>query len=103
MSRYMIRFKANPAAWPTDPKAVLAVVEGVVAGGNQMLAARAISEVNFISNTEGYAIVEASSADAALGVASPFFPLYSQEIHEIVPWERATAAVLGALKMAAGK
>ena len=103
MPRYIIRFKANPAAWPTDPAALVGIWEGVIAGGNRLLADGTLSEIGWISNTEGYALLQAPSKDVALGVATPFFPFFSQEIDEAVPWEKGAAAILGGARTAAGK
>jgi hypothetical protein len=37
MPKYMVLYKANPSIWPTDPKQVLALWEGIIAGGDQLL------------------------------------------------------------------
>ena len=42
MSRYMVSWKANPSAWPTDPKQALTVIEGAIAGGDQLIMKAAV-------------------------------------------------------------
>ena len=101
MPRYMVLYKANPSAWPTDPKQVLAVLEGVFAGGDQLLKAGALKEVGWFTAQDGYAIFEADSKDKVLGMVNPFFPYYSQEIHEIVSWEKGKEALLASARRAA--
>jgi hypothetical protein len=99
MSKYMILYKAIPSAWPTDPKQVLAIWEGVISGSDQLFKEGQLKEVGWFTNTEGYAIVESDSKDKVLGIVNHFFPFYSQEIHEIVPWEKAKEALLASARM----
>jgi len=101
MPRYMVLYKANPSAWPTDPKQAFAVLEGAIAGGDQLLKAGALKEVGWFTAQEGYAIFEADSKDKVLGMVNPFFPYYSQEIHEIVSWEKGKKELLASARMAA--
>ena len=103
MAKYIIRFKVNPEAWPTDQAGALKAWEGVVGGGTALLESGTLAEINWTSNLAGYAIMEATSKSAALGVATPFFPLFNQEIDEVLPWAEAIAAILGAAKAAAGQ
>ena len=103
MAKYIIRFSANASAWPTDPKGVLELWEGVIAGANALLESGAMEEVYWTSNIAGYAFVEAASKDAAIGVATLFFPLFNQEIDEGVPAAEATAAILASAKAAVGQ
>ncbi len=102
MAKYIIRFQANPEAWPADPAEVLALWEGVVAGGSALLEDGSVAEINWTSDLAGYAIMESSSKAAVLAVTTPFFPLFNQEIDEAVPWAEATAAILDGAKAAAG-
>ena len=53
MSRYMVSWKANPSAWPTDPKQALTVIEGAIAGGDQLIKAGAAKELNWFTPQEG--------------------------------------------------
>ena len=101
MSRYLVLYRANPANWPTDPKQVLAQLERVAAGTNYLFKEGVLREVGWITPQEGYAIFEADSKEKVLELVQPFFPYYSQDIHEIVPWEKGIQAILAGAKAAA--
>ena len=101
MTKFMVLFKANPSSWPTDPKQVLLIVQGVVAGSEQLFKMGALKEVGWFSPQEGYATFEAESKDKVMGMVAGFFPLYSKEIHEVVSWEDGKEALLSAARMAA--
>ena len=74
MPRYMVLYKANPAAWPVDSKQALAVWEGVIAGGDALLKTGALQEVGWFTDQEGYGIFDADSKDIVLGMIQPFAP-----------------------------
>ena|SRR5918999_6440410 len=99
MPKYMILFKANTSAWPSDSKQILAIWEGAIAGSERLFKEGQLKEVGWFTNTEGYAIVESDSKDKVLELVNHFFPFFSQEIHEIVPWERAKEALLNSARM----
>ena len=101
MTRYMVLYKANPSAWPVDPKEFVNVLEGTIAGGDQLLQAGALKEVGWFTPQEGYAIFEADSKEKVLGMIQPFFPYYSQDVREIVSWDAAKEVLLGSARMAA--
>jgi len=101
MPKYMILFKANPSSWPNDPKQVLTVIQGVLAGADQLFKMGALKEVGWFSPQDGYAVFEAESKDKVMGMVAGFFPLYSQEIREVVSWEKGKEALLSAARMAA--
>src|SRR5436190_20347519 len=94
MSRYLVLYRANASVWPVDSKQSLAVVEGVLAGGDELLRTGVATEIGWFTAQEGYAIFEADSKDTVLGMLQPFFPHYSQDVHEIVSWDRAKNAIL---------
>lgn len=101
MAKYIIHFKANPEAWPTDPAAVLALWEGALGAATAMIDAGTISMIDWSSNAEGYATLEADSKAGAIEVSAAFFPFFSQSIEEVVPWAEATAAILAGARAAA--
>jgi hypothetical protein len=103
MARYLVLWKANPTAWPTEPKQILDLLEGVVSGGDQLTSAGAIKELGWITPQDGHAIFEADSKDSVLGMVHGFFPLYSQEIHEVVTWEAGKKAILDSARQAASR
>ncbi|MCZ6708130.1 MAG: hypothetical protein O7A71_09325 [Chloroflexi bacterium] len=103
MAKYIIRYQANPAAWPIDPAAVLALWEGVIEAGTAGIADGTFSEISFTSGISGYAIVEAASKEGAIAATTPFFPLFTQDIEEATPWTEATVAILSGARAAAGQ
>lgn len=46
---------------------------------DELLKAGKLEGIHFFSNTEGYAIQEASSKDETIGLTTPFFPYFSAE------------------------
>jgi hypothetical protein len=103
MASYLILWSANPAAWPTDPKQALAVLEGATAGGDMLLKAGALRELGWLSTEDGYAIADADSKDVVLGLIQPFFPMFTQKISEIVSWEKGKKAMLDSARQAASR
>ena len=103
MSRYLVHWKANPSVWPTDPKAILAVVEASTGGGDQLLKSGAIQEMGWLTNEEGYAIFEADSKATVLGMLQGFSPYFSPSVQEIVPWEAGVKAIVESARQAASR
>ena len=101
MATYQLHFRANPALWPTDPQQLLALWEQTFQAADAQIETGAMQVPHFVSNTEGYVLVDADSKSAALAVAAPFFPNWTNEIDELVPWEQAKEAILGAVRQAA--
>ena len=101
MSRYLVTWKANASAWPTDPKQILAVLEGASAGANKLLNAGAAKELNWLTAQEGFGIFEADSKASVLGMVQGFFPYYNQDVREIAPWQSAMNAMLDSARQAA--
>ncbi len=100
MPRYMVNFKANPSAWPSDLKQGLAITEKIAAASQQLVSSGTVKEVGNFSESEGFAIIEADSKAKVMEITAPFFPLYSNEIREIVSLEEGNAAVLKGLRAA---
>jgi hypothetical protein len=103
VARYMVLWTANASAWPTDPKHVLDMLQGVTAGGDQLAAAGSLKELGWFTPQSGYGIFEADTKAAVLGMVQRFFPLYTQEIHEIVAWEEGKQAILDSAAQAAAR
>jgi hypothetical protein len=99
--RYLLTWKANESAWPTDPKQVLAILQEVFASADQLLESGAAKELNWLTAQEGYGIFEADSKARVLGLVQGFFPLYSQDVREVAPWEDAKQAILDSARQAA--
>ncbi len=103
MPRYMVLWKANPAAWPADAKGVLGVLEGAIGGGDQLLAGGGLKELGWFTDQEGYAIFDVGSKESVLGMVQAFFPYYSPDIREIVPWDAGKKAILDSAHQAASR
>ena len=58
-------------------------------GGEALLAAGKLKEIYVVSASEGYCRLEAESKNAALVICATFFPMFTQEVQELVPWESA--------------
>lgn len=102
MPRYMVTWKANSDAWPTDPKEILVALEGVFGGGDQLLEAGA-EEISWLTPQEGYAIIKADSKASVLGMVQGFFPYYTQDVREAVEWESAKQTILDGARQAAAR
>jgi len=53
MPRYMVLWKANPAAWPTDAKACSVSWKARIGGGDQLLAGGGLKELGWFTDQEG--------------------------------------------------
>ena len=62
-----------------------------------------MQEVCWVSSSEGYARVEADSAAGVLAICAMFFQMFRQEVQELVPWNVAKDAILGAVRQAVGQ
>ncbi len=101
MATYQLHFRANAALWPTDPQQLLALWEQTFQAADAQIETGAMQAPHFVSSTEGYVLVDADSKSAALAVTARFFPNWTNEIDELVPWEQAKEAILGAVRQAA--
>lgn len=101
MPKYIVHYKVNPSGWPSDPSEILAMWEGALAGANQLLEQGLFEEINWVSNLEGYAVTEADSKAAVIGMVAAFFPLFTQDVMELIPHAEASEAILAGAKMAA--
>ena len=102
MAIYQIHFKANPVLWPKDPKERLDYTEAMFQGADELIKAGVMQEVAWVSSSEGYARVESDSAAGALAVCAMFFPMYTQDVQELVPWDVAKDAIVRAVRQATG-
>ena len=102
MAKYIIHFKANAQAFPTDPSAAVELWEGTVAAATAFLDAGTLSTIAWTSNMEGYATLESASKAAPIQVAAAFFPFFTQTIEEVVPWTEAAAILAGVRAVAEG-
>ena len=101
--RYLVTWRANASVWPTDPKQALAVLEAAAGGGDHLRASGAIKDIGWFTPQEGFAIFEADTKASVLGMVQGFFPYYSQEVREIVPWETGTRALIESARQASSR
>lgn len=102
MPSYMVLWHANPTEWSTDPKQKLQGLEAATAGGDMLLQSGRARELSYFGAESGYAICDADSKAAVLSIVQPFFPTFSQEILEIVPWAEGCEALLDSARAMAG-
>jgi len=103
MARFMVNWTANPSAWPTDPKARVDVIAGTTGGGDHLVSTGAIVEMGWFSAQEGYAIFEADSKASVLGMVQGFFPYFTPDVREVVPWQDGAKAILESARQAAAR
>ncbi len=103
MPLYQLHYKANPALWPSDPKENLAMWEESTATAEALLESGNLHDLHLVTPTEGYARLTAESKTTALAIAASFFPMFTNEVVELVPWNEAKDPVLEAVRHAAGQ
>lgn len=95
MPSYITHFTCNASAWPTNQKDAVAAWTDMVGDANKLV--EDDSPVKFsgwINNTEGYALLEADSKAEVIGLCAKFWPLFHNEITEIVPTAEAGPAII---------
>ena len=102
MSKYLVHFKVNPSAWPSDPAQVAEIWERAMAGGNHLLDQGLFEQIGWVSGLEGYGLVEAGSKAGVMELVTGFYPLFSQDIMEFTPHPEAGKAIVAGAKMAGG-
>ena len=100
MPMYINHFTCNPNAWPADRKGQLDVWKAMVADADDLVEKDSpVKFTGWINNTEGYVLVEAGSKAEVIGICAQFWPLFHNDIMEIVPTAEAGKAILaGATK-----
>ena len=68
-----------------------------------LLASGTMHDLHLVTPTEGCARVKAESKTAALAIAASFFPMFTNDVVELVPWDEAKGPVLEAVRQAAGQ
>ena len=101
MATYQVHFWANPTQWPSDPKQLLALWEQTAQAVDALVETGAMQPPQYITASEGYVRLDADSKSAAIALVAPFFPNWSTDIDELVPWDQAKKAILGAARQVA--
>ena len=95
MSMYITRFTCNPNAWPADRQGHVAAWNNMVKDATDLVEGESpVKFSGWISNTEGYALVEASSKTEVIRLCAKFWPLFHNDIMEIVPTAEAGPAII---------
>ncbi len=95
MPLYLTHFTCEPPVWPRDRKEELAAWAANVKEANALVEAdSAVKFSGWINNSEGYALVEAPSKTDVIRLCAKFWPLFRNDITEIVPTAEAGAAIL---------
>ena len=99
MPHYINHFTCNSDAWPTDHEKQMAVWQAMVGDADKLVQEDSpVKFTGWISNTEGYVLVEADSKAEVIGVCARFWPFFHNDIMEIVPTAEAGAAILAGVK-----
>ncbi|MEM8575321.1 MAG: hypothetical protein AAGF48_11880 [Pseudomonadota bacterium] len=94
MAMYLTHFKCNYEAWPTDHDAQKAAWSKMIEDANGNVEAGTVSFVGWANNTEGYALLEAASKADVIEICARYWPMFHNEIIELVPGAEAGKAIL---------
>jgi len=95
MPHYINHFTCNPNAWPADRKGQIAAWKAMVGDANQLVDKDSpVKFTGWISNTEGYVLLEANSKAEVIQICARFWPHFHNDIMEIVPEAEAGPAIL---------
>ena len=95
MPMYINHFTCNAEAWPTDREAALKAWNDMVGDADALVDEDSpVKFTGWISNTEGYVLLEADSKAEIIQVCARFWPLFHNDIMEIVPTAEAGRAIL---------
>ena len=99
MPMYINHFTCMPSAWPTDRESEIAAWTDTLADSSQLVEGDdPVKFTGWISNTEGYVLLEADSKAEVIGICAQFWPLFHNDIMEIVPNAAAAPAILAGVK-----
>jgi len=95
MPHYITHFTCNPDAWPTDHEKAVALWEAMVGDADKLVKQDGpVKFTGWISNTEGYSLLEAGSKAEVIGMCARFWPFFHNDVMEIVPTSEAGRSVL---------
>lgn len=94
MAKYLSLWHMNPfAPWPKDPVESEKLREKMWAGIDDLLKKGIFTEFGiFLNGTSGYVIGEADGAEVLKDTAM-FMPYYTQELHEVIPYEKGKGII----------
>ncbi len=99
MPYYINHFTCSAAAWPKDRDGEIAAWTDMVGDASELVEGESpVKFTGWISNTEGYVLLEAASKAEVIGICAQFWPLFHNDIMEIVPTAEAGPAILAGAK-----
>ena len=95
MPTYITHFTCNYEAWPTDRDGQKAAWTKTVRDADENVKEDGpVKFIGWISNSEGYALLEAESKAEVIKVCARFWPLFHNDIMEVVPAAEAGPAII---------
>ncbi len=95
MPHYINHFTCDPGVWPKDHEGEIAVWKKMVGDADQLVEEDSpVIFTGWISNTEGYVLLEADSKAEVIQVCAQFWPYFHNDIMEIVPTAEAGPAIV---------
>jgi hypothetical protein len=92
---YINHFTCDPSAWPNDHAGEIEIWKKMVGDADQLVEEDSpVIFTGWISNTEGYVLLEADTKAEVIGVCARFWPYFHNDIMEIVPTAEAGPAIL---------
>ncbi|OBQ52108.1 hypothetical protein [Halodesulfovibrio spirochaetisodalis] len=99
MTMYICHFTCNPAMWPVEHEDQIRVWRSMVKDADMLVEGEGpVKFTGWISNTEGYALLEAKSKNEVIQLCARFWPYFYNDIREIVPTHEAGDAILAGAK-----
>jgi hypothetical protein len=100
MPLYINHFTCIAETWPKDREGEIAAWTDMVGDAKELVEEESpVKFTGWISNSEGYVILEAESKAEIIGICAQFWPLFHNDIMEIVPTAEAGKAILEGAKL----
>ncbi|MEM9222722.1 MAG: hypothetical protein AAGB11_10005 [Pseudomonadota bacterium] len=94
MPTYITHWKCEPQEWPTDRASLIRIWNEMLTEGDVDLQLGTVKFAGWVSNSEGYGIVEAASKADVIQLCAKFWPMVHNDIMEIVPSKEAGVAIV---------
>lgn len=94
MATYLTHFTCNYEVWPSDQAAQKAAWASVIEDADANVRNGSVNFIGWANNTEGYALLEAGSKAEVIEICARFWPMFHNEIIELVPAVDAGKAIL---------
>ncbi len=98
MPTYITHWTCDPGEWPTQRSDLICMWNEMLAEGEDDLEVGTVKFAGWISNSEGYGIVDAKSKADVIRLCAKFWPMVHNDINEIVPLNEAAPAILEGTK-----